>query len=144
MLKRSKICFIVCPILWKQENNLNFCHLTWVTVGGEKLRWKVVELYSVFLPAPFPKVIVRLCLVTYMFDWKQKLNNQWVQIEINRRQPGKPGNFFRLVSFPFQYSSAGWLPNQNPNKILRMWSEYNILCLMYIVCCTILKKLIKK
>ena len=32
---------------------------------------------------------------------------QWVQIEIGRVQPGKPGNFFQLVCFPFQYSSEG-------------------------------------
>ena len=41
-----------------------------------------------------------------MIDWKQKLKNQWVQIEISRVQPGKPGNFLPLGPFPFQYSSA--------------------------------------
>ena len=41
-----------------------------------------------------------------MVDWKQKLKNQWVQIIINRVKPGKPGNFLRMVSFPFQNSSA--------------------------------------
>ena len=40
-----------------------------------------------------------------MIDWKQKLKNQWVQIEISRVQPGKPGNFLPLGPFPFQYSS---------------------------------------
>ena len=55
--------------------------------------------------ASFTKVVVIICLVTDMFDWKQKLKNQWVQIEISRVQPGKPGNFLRLVSFPFQYIS---------------------------------------
>ena len=40
-----------------------------------------------------------------MIDWKQKLKNQWVQIEISRVQPGKPGKFLRLVSFSFEYSS---------------------------------------
>ena len=46
---------------------------------------------------------------TDMVDCKQKLKNQLVQIEINRVQPGKPskpGNFFQLVSFPFQCISA--------------------------------------
>ena len=42
-----------------------------------------------------------------MIDWKQKLKNQWVQIEISRVQPGKPGNFLPLGPFPFQYSSEG-------------------------------------
>ena len=41
-----------------------------------------------------------------MIDWKQKLKNQWVQIEISRVQPGKPGNFLPLGPFPFQYSSG--------------------------------------
>ena len=31
---------------------------------------------------------------------------QWVQLEISRVQHGKPGNFLRLVSFTFQYSSV--------------------------------------
>ena len=44
-----------------------------------------------------------------MIDWKQKLKNQWVQIEISRVQPGKPCNLLPLGPFPFQYSSLGLL-----------------------------------
>ena len=51
-------------------------------------------------------MVLIICLVTEMIDWKQKLKNQWVQIEISRVQPGKPGNFLPLGPFPFQYSSA--------------------------------------
>jgi hypothetical protein len=38
------------------------------------------------------KVLLLICLATNMIDWKQKLKNQWVQIEINQVQPGKTGN----------------------------------------------------
>ena len=50
-------------------------------------------------------MVLIICLVTEMIDWKQKLKNQWVQIEISRVQPGKPGNILQLGPFPFQYSS---------------------------------------
>ena len=65
--------------------------------------------------ASFTKVVLKTCLVIDMVDWKQKLNTQWVQIEINRVQPGKPGNFLRLGSFPFQCSTdpkQGWRPKK--------------------------------
>ena len=44
-----------------------------------------------------------------MIDWKQKLKNQWVQIEISRLQPGKPVSFLRLVSFLFKCSSEPFI-----------------------------------
>ena len=46
-----------------------------------------------FQKALFTKVIPMICLVTEMIDWKQKLRNQWVQIEIGHVQPCKPGKF---------------------------------------------------
>ena len=63
--------------------------------------------------ATFTKVVLIICLVTDMVDWKQKLKNQWVQIEINRIQLGQPGNFFLMVSFSFQYSSGKGRPEQS-------------------------------
>ena len=51
----------------------------------------------------FTKVVLTICLVTEMIDWKQKLMNQWFRIEISHVQPG---NFLRLGSFPFQYNSV--------------------------------------
>ena len=54
----------------------------------------------------FTKVILMICLITEMSDWKIKLKNQWVEIEISCVQPGKPGNLLQLVFFPFQYSSV--------------------------------------
>ena len=86
----------------------------WGRVGenllcGGASRWRVC--YQRGLPrlvyfqiASFTKVVLIICLVTEMIDWKQKLKNQWVQIEISRVQAGKPGNFLPLGSFPFQYS----------------------------------------
>ena len=38
-------------------------------------------------------------------DWLATDAKEWVQIEISRVQPGKPGNFMPLVTFLFQYSS---------------------------------------
>ena len=58
-----------------------------------------------FQMTSFTKVVLIIYLVTDIVDWEQMLKNQRVQIEINCVQPGKLGNFFRLVSFPFQYSS---------------------------------------
>ena len=46
-----------------------------------------------------------LVVFTDLIDWNQKIKNQKVQIEINRVQPGNLGNFLRLVSFHFQYTS---------------------------------------
>ena len=51
-----------------------------------------------------------------MIDWKQKLKNQWVQIEISHVQPGIPGNFLPLGPFPFQYSSGEDMFNQPADK----------------------------
>ena len=58
-----------------------------------------------FQIASFTKVVRKICLVTEMLNWTQRLKNKWVQIEISCLQPGKPGNFLPLGSFPFQYSS---------------------------------------
>ena len=59
-----------------------------------------------FQIALFTKVVIIICLVTEIIAWKQKLKNQMVRIEISRVQPGKPGNFLPLGSFPFQCSSG--------------------------------------
>ena len=55
-------------------------------------------------------MVLIICLVTEMVDWKQKLENQWVQIEISRVQPGKADNFLRLGSFslPIQQCENYW------------------------------------
>ena len=59
-----------------------------------------------FQIASFTKVILKIYLATEMVDWKQKLKNHWVQREISRVQPSKPGNFLPLVSFSFEYNSV--------------------------------------
>ena len=66
-----------------------------------------------------------------MIDWKQKLKNQWVQIEISRVQPGKPGNFLPLGPFPFQYSSDTPLGLfcHAPNLVVRSMKPQNKLCI---------------
>ena len=65
----------------------------------------IVFLYTFKWPCSLLVVLI-ICLVTDLIDWKQKIKNQKVQIEINRVQPGlNPCNFLQLVSFPFQYTS---------------------------------------
>ena len=90
-------------LLWKQSDTTLNSDTTEIRTSSDCSGQYSYLIH--FQMASFTKVVILICLVTDMIGWKQKLKTQWVKIEIDCVQPGRPGNFFRLVFFPFQYSS---------------------------------------